>query len=154
MMNPVTFWVAGGIAVASLTAGLAGGYAAREVQGNQRIGKCAESILKVETGDLTISGCPVPIQTAFATVKSSLQTKEIEVRDKIIPIITNDGFADAARNRQMVDDIAALIQEPPTDACSTSPAMLRRREQLLRDEGPEVPADAQGTEATGEAVQL
>lgn len=132
-------WITIGVAVSALATGTVAGYFVREEIGDRRIARCAESIGKVP-GDESLSGCAVPIQNAFAAVKSRMQTTEIEYRDKTNTIVVHDQVEDRQRYQQLTSDISALTQEAKTNACASSPAMRLRREQLLRDEGPEVPA--------------
>ncbi|AKU43571.1 i-spanin [Caulobacter phage Seuss] len=135
-------WITIGVAASALATGIAGGYLVREEIGDRRIERCATSIGKIREGDESLKGCAVPIQNAFAAVKSALQTTEIEYRDKTNTIVVHDQTEDRQRYAQELLDVQALQQVTKTDACAASPAMRLRREQLLRDEGPaEVPAE-------------
>lgn len=136
------FAVAGALGV--LAVGAAGGYTTREVLGQQRIVRCANSIR-----DQTLSGCPVPIVTAFDAVKGDMKTTEIEYRDRVIPILSQ-GQLEALKNAQAQSaDVADLGTVEKTNACADSPAFVRRREQLLRDQGSPDPVGSESSTPAG-----
>lgn len=79
--------------------------------------------------------CPTAIKNAFAKNQLVQVQKEVEVRDKIIPVLVHDGAEDQARQRELQADIDELNAVEKTDACASSPAFRLRREQLCADAG-------------------
>ena len=74
--------------------------------------------------------CPTAIKNAFAKNQLVQVQKEVEVRDKIIPVIVHDNAEDQARQQQLQADIDQLNTVEKTDACASSPAFRLRRQQL------------------------
>lgn len=109
--------------------GLVGGHL-RDLQWQDRIDNCSQDIRLQKT-----DRCPSDIKDAFEAVKLKMVTKEVEVRDKLIPILTNDSAENQALKDELLAEIAELAKENDSDACARSAAFERRRLQLCRTEG-------------------
>jgi hypothetical protein len=117
-----------------------GGHALGKAQENGRVADCAAGIRSADYGQ-----CPQPIEDAFGSLQLEAAEATIEYRDRTIPVFINDGAEDAALMLRLQADLAALAQEPQTNACATSPAAERRRLQLCAAYGgPDCPDADQG----------
>lgn len=133
-MNPYApyFTMAALAAVALM--GVGGGYWAADAASRVRVERCASDIAKGETAD-----CPVPIQTGFKALGLKAAEKEIEYRDRVIPVIVQGQTEDRVARQALLASINALNKMERTYACAASPAFQLRRSQLLADA--EAPAD-------------
>lgn len=123
---------------ALLAAGFGSGYQLRDWQATEAWVTCAGDIR-----DQTLEKCPTVIVTAFDAVKGDLAIKEVEYRDRAIPVIVQGSSDDRAAQTELLDRIAALSAVEKTNACAASPAFELRRRQLLDDaaaEGAVAPA--------------
>jgi len=121
-------WIALAAAVVALGGAAASGHKLASYQADARVTDCSASIT-----DLTLTKCPVAIQTAFAAVKGQLAVKEVEYRDRTIPVIVNGRAEDRAAREALSAQVDALNQMERTHACAASPAFELRRRQLLLD---------------------
>jgi hypothetical protein len=111
-----------------LATGFGGGYQLRDWQATEAWAACAADIRFQ-----TLEKCPTVIVTAFDAVKGDLAIKEIEYRDRAIPVIVQGSSDDRAAQTALLDRIAALSAVEKTNACAASPAFELRRRQLLDD---------------------
>ena len=66
---------------------------------------------------------------------AAIQSRGVETVEKLVPVLVKDNSEDKKRNDQMETAIAEISKEEPSDACSDSAALERRRLQLCAAEG-------------------
>lgn len=128
-------------AAAIASAGYWGGLQYAGHQEEKRVQACAAGLKENDP-----TRCPTPILDAFSTLQLRASEQTVVYRDRTIPVIVQGQAAQSALQQQETADITAIASEERTRACADSPAVRRRREQLLRDEGPaavagDAPAD-------------
>jgi hypothetical protein len=112
-------------------AGAWGGAKLQHAVDDHQVGVCAGGIRQ---GNLA-KACPSAIADAFATLAAPIAQKEIEYRDKTIPLIVDNGTAARAEADQLRSDLATLQAQDKTHACASTPAFVELRRQLCREAG-------------------
>lgn len=135
--------ILGTVAVSGIVGGTVG-YEIRDRLATSRAERCAASILEGNT-----TQCRVEIQNALGQVTMGAKEKEIEYRDRTIPVFVADSTRDAELERMYADRVAALSNVEKTNACAASPAFRLRREQLLDSEGPAVRSEPDADQNPG-----
>lgn len=102
--------------------------------------RCAADIGQGKAGR-----CPAMIQNAFGALGGEAARKEVEYRDRMVPVIVNGRSEDRQAREALTAQIEALNKVERTNACAAAPAFQLRRRQLLADA--EAPADPAQPEA-------
>ena len=133
-----------GATAAAGIGGALGGYEFRSRSAERDDIACHNGIL---VGDY--KKCRAHIENALSEVTLAAKDREIEYRDRTIPVFVADTNRDAELARRYSEAIDALSRLEKTNACAASPAFRLRREQLLNDEGPSVPAQPDADQNPG-----
>lgn len=91
------------------------------------IGLILGVVLAVIIKDFEVSQCKKDL--------AAIQSRGVETVEKLVPVLVKDNSEDKKRNDQMETAIAEISKEEPSDACSDSAALERRRLQLCAAEG-------------------
>lgn len=139
-MNPYVVVISAAVLIG---AGGFTGYKVQEAAHRVQVEHCATDIGQGKT-----DRCPAMIQNAFGALGGEAARKEVEYRDRMVPVIVNGRSEDRQAREALAAQIEALNKVERTNACAAAPAFQLRRRQLLADAEAPDPAQPEADAAS------